>query len=332
MGGVTRESVQRFALSNLSVILLAAVFLLFAALDSRFLSISNIMNIGSQASFIGIMAVGMTFVLLIAGIDLSVGAVAYFSAVVMGGILRDVGMSPIMIAVGMMAFGAACGFLNGALVSIFKITPFIVTLAAMGIYRGLALGQSQSREVNFPMEMLAIGSARPLGIPVPLWIFLAVLLIAHLVLTRTSYGRQLYAVGRDAAEAEKAGLPVRRITWSAYVVSGACAGLAAFVSVIQMGTIVPAYGTGDEFDAIAAAVLGGASLFGGRGTVLPGALVGTLLVQTIAAGMVFTRVDLYMTPMVSAVVIFVAVVLDTLRTKRLDRLGRQRIRPETRPA
>lgn len=322
------ESVQRFALSNMSLLLLAGVVLLFAVLDPRFLSFQNLMNIASQASYIGIMAVGMTFVLLIAGIDLSVGAIAYLTAVLMGELLQGTSMSVVGIAFAMMAMGAVTGFLNGAVTSIFKITPFIVTLAAMGIYRGLALGQSESREVNFPSEMLAVGAARPLGIPVPVWLFFAVLVVGHIVLTRTSYGRHLYAVGRDAGEAEKAGLPVRRITWSAYVVSGALAGLAGFVSVIQMGTIVPAYGVGDEFDAIAAAVLGGASLFGGRGTVLPGALVGTLLVQTIAAGMVFTRVDLYLTPMVSAVVIFVAVVLDTLRTKRLDRLGRQRIRPE----
>lgn len=329
MSGLSKESAQRFALGNMSVILLVAVFLLFVLLDPRFLSVQNLLNIGAQASFIGILAVGMTFVLLIAGIDLSVGAVAYLAAVLMSHLLRDVGMSVVGVALAMILIGAVAGFLNGAATSLLRITPFIVTLAAMGVYRGLALGQSQSREANFPTELISVGASRPLGVPMPLWIFVVVLIVANVVLTRTSYGRQLYAVGRDATEATKAGLPVRRITWSAYVVSGALAGLAGFVSVIQMGTIVPAYGVGNEFDAIAAAVLGGASLFGGRGTVLPGALVGTLLVQTIAVGLVFTRVDLYLTPMVSAGVIFLAVVLDTLRTRRLDRLSRQRIRLET---
>jgi len=329
MRSPTSATTQQFVLNNMSLILLALVVILFSLLDPRFLSLQNLLNIGAQASFIGILAIGITFVLLTAGIDLSVGAVAYLAAVLMSQVLSSVGMPVAGIAIGMVLVGAAAGFVNGAATSLLRITPFIVTLAAMGIYRGLALGQSQSREVNFPPELVDIGASRPLGIPLPLWIFLVVLALAHVVLTRTSYGRQLYAVGRDAPEAAKAGLRVRRITWSAYVISGALAGLAGFVSVIQMGTIVPAYGVGNEFQAIAAAVLGGASLFGGRGTVLPGTLVGTLLIQTITVGLVFTRVDLYLTPMVSAGVIFLAVVLDTLRTRRLDRLNRQRIRLET---
>lgn len=329
MKNPTTVSAQQFLLGHMSLILLALVIVLFALLDPRFLSLQNLLNIGAQASFIGILAVGITFVLLTAGIDLSVGAVAYLAAVLMSQILSNVGMPVVGIAGGMVLMGALAGFVNGAATSLLRITPFIVTLAAMGIYRGLALGQSQSREVNFPAELVSLGASRPLGIPLPLLIFVLVLVLAHVVLTRTSYGRQLYAVGRDATAAGKAGLRVRRITWSAYVISGALAGLAGFVSVIQMGTIVPAYGVGNEFQAIAAAVLGGASLFGGRGTVLPGTLVGTLLIQTIAVGLVFTRVDLYLTSMVSAAVIFLAVVLDTLRTRRLDRLSRQRIRLET---
>lgn len=322
----SRGALQRFALSNMSLLLLLAVFLLFSMLDSRFFSVQNILNIGAQASYIGILAVGMTFVLLIAGIDLSVGAVAYLIAVIMADLLGSFGLPVVGIVVGMVLMGALAGFLNGAATTLLKVAPFIVTLAAMGIYRGFALGQSQSREANFPQELATLGSERILGIPLPLLIFVAVLVVAHVVLTRTSFGRQLYAVGRDPGEAQKAGIRVRRISWTAYVLSGAMAGLAAFVAVIQMGTIVPAFGVSDEFDAIAAAVLGGASLFGGRGTVLPGTLVGTLLVQTIAAGLVFTQLDLYLTPMVSAGVIFAAVALDALRTGRLAKLSRQHIR------
>ncbi|MCW5953772.1 MAG: ABC transporter permease, partial [Propionibacteriaceae bacterium] len=215
---------------------------------------------------------------------------------------------------------------NGSLVAFAKITPFIVTLAAMSIFRGYALGESQSREANFPLGLTDLGNLPILGIPLPIVIFILVVAASQLVLSKTAYGRQLYAVGQDPEAATRAGIPTRRILVSVYVICGALAGLAAFVAVIQMGTIVPSFGTGDEFDAIAAAVLGGASLFGGRGTVFPGTVAGALLVQMIAVGMVFTQVDLYLTPMVSAIVIFIAVLLDTFRTRQLEKLSKRTIR------
>lgn len=317
-------------LKNMPLVLLALVFLLFSFLDHRFFDPQTLINIARQASYVGILAVGMTFVLLTAGIDLSVGAIAYLSAVLVSKLLLGTPMPVWAIALTMAAIGLLAGLLNGAALSLLRITPFIITLAAMGIFRGYALGVSQSREANYPPGLAELGNSAVLGIPLPILIFALVVLVSHLVLTRTQYGRQLYAVGHDPVAAARAGIRTQRLLISVYVICGALAGLAAFVGVIQLGTVVPSFGTGDEFDAIAAAVLGGASLFGGRGSVFPGTVAGTLLVQMIAVGLVFMQVDLYLTPMISAGVILVAVLLDTIRTRQLDKLAKRRIRNEGR--
>lgn len=326
----TRGKGLLLLLQNLPIVLLLVVFVVFSLLDPRFFDPNTLINIARQASYVGILAVGMTFVLLTAGIDLSVGAIAYLSAVLVSKLLLGTPMPVWGIALAMAGIGLVAGLLNGAALSVLRITPFIITLAAMGIFRGYALGVSQSREANFPMGLVQLGNSTVLGIPLPILIFLIVVLVSHLVLTRTTYGRQLYAVGHDPVAAERAGIRTKRLIISVYVISGALAGLAAFVGVIQMGTVVPSFGTGDEFEAIAAAVLGGASLFGGRGSVFPGTVAGTLLVQMIAVGLVFMQVDLYLTPMISAVVIFLAVLLDTIRTRQLDKLAKKRIRNEDR--
>ncbi len=297
-------------------------------LDARFFAPETLLNIGRQASYVGVLAVGMTFVLLTAGIDLSVGSVAYLSAVLVSQLLREASLPVWVIALVTATIGVVCGLLNGAAMSWLRITPFIVTLATMGIFRGIAIDRSGSREANYPSALTELGNERVLGIPLPILIFAVVVLVSHIVLTRTAYGRQLYAVGQDPVAAERAGIPTKRILWSVYAICGALAGLAAFVAVIQLGTVVPSFGVEDEFDAIAAAVLGGASLFGGRGSVFPGTVAGTLLVQMISVGLVFTQVDLYLTPMVSAVVILLAVLLDTLRTRLLTRLAKRSIRNE----
>lgn len=325
-----RGNASLVLLRNMPLVLLLLVFIAFSLAEPRFFAVQTVVNIARQASYVGILAVGMTFVLLTAGIDLSVGAIAYLSAVLVSKFLHGQAMPVWAIALLMVAIGLGCGLLNGAAYSLLRITPFIITLAAMGVFRGYALGVSQSQEANFPAGLAALGNTNILGIPLPILIFVVVAVVAHIVLTSTTYGRQLYAVGHDQEAAERAGIRTRRLLISVYLIMGGLAGLAAFVAVIQLGTIVPSFGTGDEFEAIAAAVLGGASLFGGRGSIFPGTVAGTLLVQMIAVGLVFTRVDLYMTPMISAGVIFLAVLLDTVRTRLLTRLARHQIRNEDR--
>jgi ribose transport system permease protein len=329
VSGARATAVQIRVLQNLPLVLLVLVFAVFSALDSRFFDPDTLLNVARQASYIGILAVGLTFVLITAGIDLSVGSIMYLAAVVVSDVLGAFAVPVLAVPLMTMAIGLVLGAVNAFGVTLLRIIPFIVTLATLTAYRGIALTQSQSREANYPSEITAISSTTVLGIPVPVIVFALVVLVAHVVLTRTALGRQVYAVGQDRAAAERAGIPARRVLATVYVISGGLAGLAAFVAVSQLGTVSPAFGTNDEFDAIAAAVLGGTSLFGGRGNVFPGTVVGALLVQLIAVGLVFTQVDLYLTPMVSAAIIFLAVLLDTVRTRQLARLERRSIRVES---
>jgi len=224
--------------------------------------------------------------------------------------------------------GVVLGAVNGFAISFLRVIPFIVTLAMLTAYRGAGLDLSESREVNYPDVIGQLGSTPVLGIPLPVWIFALVVLIAHLVVTRTPFGRQLLATGEDRAAAERAGIPVRRILFTVYVISGALAGLGSFVAMMQLRTAAPGFGTGDEFDAIAAAVLGGTSLSGGRGSVFPGTVVGALLIQLIQTGLQFLQVDLYVTPMVQAAIILLAVFIDALRTGRLEKLTRRVVMSE----
>lgn len=317
------------ALQSAPVILFVILFLVFSALAPRFFQLQNIENIVKQASYIGIIAVGMTFVLLTAGIDLSVGSNMYVSAVVAGKLMLENNL-PIWLGV-LVALGVGLlfGALNAFAITRLKIIPFIVTLGTLAIGRGLGLTISQSQGINYPSAITELGSARLLGIlPMPIVIFAAVVLTAHLLLTQTTFGRQIYAVGNDLDAAKKAGINTTRVLAIVYIISGLCAAIGGIVLVAQFGIVTAGFGESDEFDAIAVAVLGGTSLFGGRGSVFPGTVLGTVLVQMVVAGLVFTQVDIYLQPLVFGAIIFLAVLIDSLRNMQITKLERRNIRVE----
>ncbi|MGK0186037.1 MAG: ribose transport system permease protein [Verrucomicrobiales bacterium] len=182
--------------------------------------------------------------------------------------------------------------------------------------------------MNMPESVTSIGSARLLGIPLPIMLLALVAISAHILLTRTPFGRQLYAVGNNAAGARIAGINVTLILVGAYALCGACAALSGLISLTQTGAVSPSFGDKKEFLAIAAAVLGGTSLFGGRGTVLPGTLLGALLVQAVENGLVIINADPYIYPIITSSIIFLAVLLDSFRGRALTKLGRRMIRVE----
>jgi ribose transport system permease protein len=308
-------------------IMFLAAFLFFGLQESRFVEAQSIVNLVKQASFIGIVAVGMIFVLLTAGIDLSVGSIMYLAPLLAGFAMRNYGFDPVSALVLAVALGAILGGINAFCVVRLKIIPFIVTLSTLFIYRGAGTFLTQSRQLDFPRSIVDFGLVSVLGIPLPILAFVAVMLVAHLVLTRTAYGRQIYAVGNDLEAAKKAGLPTERIIASVFVISGACAALGGYLLISQIGRLDQSFAEGREFDAIAAAILGGASLFGGVGTAFS-AVIGALLIQTVKAGLVFTGVNLYLQPMVQGGIIFLAVFLDSLRTMNLRQLKRRFIRTE----
>ena len=193
--------------------------------------------------------------------------------------------------------------------------------------RGFGLWLTKTRAMNMPDAVIEIGAAKLVGIPVPVLVFALVCIAAHVVLTRTRFGRQVYAVGNDPEVARKAGINVSRVLFIVYVICGFCAALSGLVSLTQTGAVSPTFGDKKEFTAIAAAVLGGTSLFGGRGSVFPGTVLGAVLIQTVENGLVIMNANVYIYPLVTSSIIFIAVLVDSLRTNLLQKLGRRLIRP-----
>jgi ribose transport system permease protein len=297
-----------------ALVILAGVGLVFALLSPRFLDPANLVNIVVQCASVGIVATGMTFVLLTAGIDLSVGAVMFVSAAVAGK-MAIAGASLPAVFGAILVIGALCGVVNALFVTKAGVKAFVVTLATLYAGRGLGLWITQTRALNLPETMLQVGSARVLGVPAPAFVLALVLVASHVVLAHTPFGRHVYAVGHDRAAARRAGLPVGFILFAVYVISGTLAALGGAVAIAQLGAVSPSLGREREFAAVAAAVLGGVSLFGGKGAVLPGVLLGAFLVQTVENGLVIVNADPYLYPLVMAGVIFVAVWLDSAKRR-----------------
>jgi ribose transport system permease protein len=308
------------------LILFAAVVGFFGLQSSKFLEARNLVNIVVQASSTGIVAIGMTFVLIAAGVDLSVGAMMFVSAAIAGKMALAALPLPLTLLT-MLVISLAFAALNAVFITRLRIAAFIVTLATLFIGRGVGLRITETRAMNLPDTFLQIGSARLLGVPLPGWIFAALLLAAHIVLTRTPFGRQVFAVGHDAVAAKKAGVRTSRILAAVYLISGGCAALAAIVTLGQLGAVSPKFGEQKEFAAISAAVLGGASLFGGRGNVLPGTFLGAVLIQTIQNGLVMVNANPYLYPMATSGVVLVAVLLESFRNRAGEKSQRRVLRP-----
>jgi ribose transport system permease protein len=316
-------------LGNIPYLLFVVIFTGFSLISPKFFQYQNLENIVKQASYIGIIAVGMTFVLLTGGIDLSVGSNMYLSGIVSGLLMQHYAVPAWLGLVICLATGTVFGAVNALLISRLRIIPFITTLGTMVAGRGLALWLSQSSAVSFPEGVIHMGSDRLFGLlPLPIFIFAMVVLCAHIVLKWTATGRQIYAIGYDLTAAQKAGIQTIRVRSTAYILCGFFAALGGYISVAQLGIINAGFGKGDEFDAIAAAVLGGTSLFGGVGSVFPGTVLGTILIRMISAGLVFAQTNLYLQPMVAASLIFLAVFLDSIRTGHIARLRKRKIRME----
>jgi ribose/xylose/arabinose/galactoside ABC-type transport system permease subunit len=328
---MTRAQFTELVLRNVTPLIFVALFLYFGLQAPRFLGLDSIANIVKQASFIGIIAVGMTFVLLTAGIDLSVGSNMYLSAMSAAYLMQVPALQnnwgvALAILAGLLT-GALFGAVNAFCVVVLRITPFLVTLATLVAGRGLGTAVTESFGLEFPASYLAFGASNLLGIPMPIVVFAIVVLVAHIVLSRTQFGRQIYAIGNDPETARKAGIAVDRIVFVVYVVCGFCAAAGGVTLIALIGRLNQTFGVGKEFDVITAAVLGGTSLFGGVGQAF-GAVIGSTLVQMVQSGMIFIGVNIYLQPMALAVIIFLAVLIDAIRSARLEKLRRRMLRSD----
>jgi ribose/xylose/arabinose/galactoside ABC-type transport system permease subunit len=294
---------------------LGVLSLAIALVRPQFLSAGNLINVVRQISINGILAIGVTFVLLTAGVDLSLGAVVALAGVV-AAMCAQPDTFPVLVPIAAgIATGLACGAMNGVVVTKGRVAPFIATLGMMTAARGLALVLSGGRPVSgLGNTFTAIGRGSLAGIPYPVLILGGVALAAHLFLQRFRPGREIYAVGGNEEAAHLAGVAVHRIKLLAYSVSGAMAGLAGVVLAARITTGQPNAAFGYELDAIAAAVIGGTSLAGGIGSV-GGTLLGALLIGVISNGLDLLNVPSYYQQIVKGLLIVGAVWLD-MRGKR----------------
>lgn len=299
-------------------VLIGLCTVLAVALPS-FRTSNNIINVLQQITINAIMAVGMTFVIITGGIDLSVGSVLAFSSVVMGTITMQYGLP--YAAVGLVVcilVGAACGALSGALITIGKLPPFIATLGVMNIARGLALALTGGRTINgfsSSFRWLGLGTIPGLNIPIQVLFMLLLFGIAYYVLSYRQTGRFIYAIGGNEEVTRLSGIRVGRYKMLVYIVSGITAGLAAFILASKLGAAQPIAGEGAELDAIAATVIGGASLTGGIGSIW-GTLLGAMIIGVINNGLNLLNVSSYLQTVIIGVIIILSVLLDMMRRKK----------------
>jgi ribose transport system permease protein len=287
----------------------------------KFLTTSNLLNVLVQMSVVGIAAVGGTFVIITSGIDLSVGSNVALSGMVAAYTMKELGASGLVGLLVALAVGALVGVINGTSVTVLRLTPFIATLAVLAMCRGLTQQVSQGQTIfGFPPNFTFLGNGRIAGIQAPVVITIIVFAVGWFVLTRTTFGQQVYAVGGNREAARLAGIPVKRVIFSVYVLAGLCAGLAGIVLAGRLNSALSSSATGLELQVIAAVVIGGTSLFGGRGS-LVGTFIGALLIGVINNGLTLLNVNPFWTQFIQGVVIFVAVLLDALNQRRLQAAG-----------
>jgi ribose/xylose/arabinose/galactoside ABC-type transport system permease subunit len=296
-----RSVAQRFGL--LFVFLLLCLVL--TSLSDRFLQVSNLVNILRQASINGIVSIGMTLVILIGGIDLSVGSILALSAVIGADLIKS-GLPTMLALPAALLVGASLGAVNGFIITRGRIPPFIATLGMLTVARGLTLMYTQGQPVTgLPDDFRYIGAGVLAGIPMPIIVFGAALIIVYIVLTRMRLGEYIYLLGDNPVSARLAGIPTERITILVYALSGFFSALAGLVLIARLDSAQPVIGMGYEFNAIAAVVVGGTSFSGGEGS-LVGTLLGALLIETLNNGLNLLNVSPLWEQVVKGVVIAVA--------------------------
>ena len=287
-------------------------------LNDQFLTLENLLNQGRLMTEIGLIALPMTFVIITGGIDLSVGAIVGLCAIVLGYSWKNLGLPLPLAIVVALGVGALAGFCNGLVITRLKAPPLIVTIATLALYRGLAEGVSKAHSVRgYPDWFYVLGQGEAFGVPTQLWILGACIVIAGVALDRTSFGRTLYAIGANETAARFSALAVDRVKLIVYTLSGLMSGLSAFVLVSRVTTTRSDMGLGYELDVIAAVVLGGASIFGGSGTIW-GTVIGLVMIQLLKNGLALTGVKGDATIVVIGVVLIASVLIASSLERRRE--------------
>ena len=305
-----------FVRRNMGILIgLVALFVFLSVATDSFLSAKNMLQVLRQICINGLLAFGMTFVLIIGGIDLTVGSVVAISGVSIVMMLNSGIPLPLAFVLALL-LGAVVGFLNGSITALTGMPPFIVTLSLQGTIRGIAYVITDGRSVSCDNEIFnAIGNGYWLGIPIPIYIVAFVMIIISIVLYYTRFGRRMYAVGGNVTAAQFSGIHVKKIMIMVYVISGTLAALAGIILASRMYSGQPASGQAYESDAIAAAVLGGTSFTGGIGTV-GGTLIGALVIGFLTNGLNLLHISSYVQMIIKGLVIIGAVGIDILKNRK----------------
>ena len=292
-----------------SVLILLVICVFATILSPSFLSVTNLFNVFKQITVAGIVGCGMTFVILTGGIDLSVGSILGLSGVLASGVLASTGNTAVAVAVSL-TVGIACGAVNGFFVSVCGIPPVISTLGMLTLLRGVILVYTKGSPIPIKSDAYKFfGKGSIAGIPVPVIILIIVFLLAHYILTQTSYGRSVYAVGGNREAARLSGIRVKTSEFLVYTLNGLMCGMAGLILTARLGSAQSTSGTGIEMDAIAAVILGGTSLSGGVGFVLP-TVVGAMIMGIIDNILTLMNVNPHATNIVKGAVILIAVLVD----------------------
>jgi len=313
---LTKKWLQAISLQDIGPLLgLIILVLIFAMLAPGFLSDRNLVNILQQSSINACIALGMTLVIISGGIDLSVGSTAAICAVTTASLLVAGIPVPFAIIIAL-GIGIVCGFCNGALVAYVGLQPFIVTLGTLSTYRALALIFTDGNPIlGLPSSFRTLFTSSLYTIPIPVIIVAIAAIIAWILLKKTAFGEYLFAVGGNEEAAYVAGVPIARTRITAYCLSGALAALASLILIGRLGAAEPILGNLWELDAIAASAIGGASLMGGRGSVV-GTLIGAIILGTMRNGLTLMNVQAFYQLLATGLIILLAMVIDRLSNLR----------------
>ena len=309
MNKISKKQAIGFISTFRAVIILVIMCMIAAFLSPQFLSVSNLFNVVRQITVVAILGCGMTFVILTGGIDLSVGAIIGLAGAISAGVLTYTGNVALAMGAGLL-IGVLCGAANGFFVAKCGIPPFIATLGMMTLLRGCVLVYTKGAPIPIREDAYKwVGKGDLLGVPIPIVLLIVIFALAYFVLGHTKYGRSVYALGGNREATRLSGIPVVKTEWITYIISGLMCGIAAIVLTARLGSAQSTGGTGYELDAIAAVILGGTSLSGGVGFVLP-TVVGALIMGIIDNILTLLNVNPHATNIVKGAVILIAVLAD----------------------
>jgi ribose/xylose/arabinose/galactoside ABC-type transport system permease subunit len=338
---ITKTDIQQFLLRGRAFIALILVFIVFSAMSPQFLSTGNIVIMSKHVAINALLAIGMTFVILTGGIDLSVGSIVGMTAMIAGGLINEGIILPQlgvivyphtwMIIVLSLIVGTLMGAISGFVITRFNVAPFIATLGMLYVARGIAglrnngytfpnlIGRPEFGNTGFPI----LGAGNFLGINYSIWLMIALTIIAYIITTRLPFGRHVYAVGGNERAAELSGVRISRTKVLVYSISGFCSALVGLIIASQLVAAHPATGESFELNAIAAVVLGGTSLAGGRGS-MGGTLIGAFVIGVLGDGLVMMGVSSFWQKVIKGAVIVLAVIIDQVQARMQERIALQR--------